>query len=60
MSFAFAYAALNGTSLVGVRNASLDRREVIIPGAADGALHQTTAAAMPQDPETSQSPKEAA
>jgi hypothetical protein len=53
MSFAFAYAALNGTALVGVRNAGLDRREVIIPGSADGALHQTTAAAMRAAPRAS-------
>jgi hypothetical protein len=46
MTFAVAYAALNGTALVGVQGAGLDRRETIIPGSADGALHQTTAAAM--------------
>lgn len=40
-AFNFSLAALNGTTLVGLRSASLDRRESQSPIGTDGTLHQT-------------------
>lgn len=45
-AFNFSLAALNGTTLTGLRSARLDRRETQSPIGTDGTLHQTSAAVI--------------
>lgn len=45
-AFNFSLAALNGTTLVGIRSANFDRRETQSPIGTDGTLHQTGASVI--------------